>query len=94
MINYKLNDCIKKNTQMGVLSLFVVIALLYLTGTDYILKAVRVVYLNGETTASIDDHIYFENSVIKSGASNAWPKHKNYNNLYTSEKLTYLHERE
>ena len=31
-------------------------------------KAVRVVYLNGETTASIDDHIYFENSVIKSGA--------------------------
>ena len=72
---------LKKILKWVFLSLFVVIALLYLTGTDYILKAVRVVYLNGETTASIDDHIYFENSVIKSGASNAWPKHKNYNNL-------------
>jgi CubicO group peptidase (beta-lactamase class C family) len=83
---------LKKILKWVFLSLFVVIALLYLTGTDYILKAVRVVYLNGETTASIDDHIYFENSVIKSGASNAWPKHKNYNNLYTSERLNYLHE--
>ena len=69
---------LKKILKWVFLSLFVVIALLYLTDTDYILKAVRVVYLNGETTASIDDHIYFENSVIKSGASNAWPKHKNY----------------
>jgi len=74
------------------LSLVSIIALLYLTKTDYILKAVRVVYLNGETTASIDDYVYFENSTIKNRDASVWPKHKDYNSLYMPEKLTLLHE--
>lgn len=74
------------------LSLVSIIALLYLTKTDYILKAVRVVYLNGETTASIDDYVYFKNSTVKSGDASVWPKHKDYNSLYMPEKLTLLHE--
>ena len=74
------------------LSLVSIIALLYLTKTDYILKAVRVVYLNGETTASIDDYVYFENSTIKNRNASVWPKHKDYNSLYMPEKLTLLHE--
>ena len=74
------------------LSLVSIVALLYLTKTDYILKAVRVVYLNGETTASIDDYVYFENSTIKSVDASVWPKHKDYNSLYMPEKLTLLHE--
>jgi len=74
------------------LSLISIIALLYLTKTDYILKAVRVVYLNGETTASIDDYVYFENSTIKNRNASVWPKHKDYNSLYMPEKLTLLHE--
>ena len=74
------------------LSLVSLIALLYLTKTDYILKAVRVVYLNGETTASIDDYVYFENSTIKNRDASVWPKHKDYNSLYMPEKLTLLHE--
>ena len=74
------------------LSLVSIIALLYLTKTDYILKAVRVVYLNGETTASIDDHVYFKNSTIKNRDASVWPKHKDYNSLHMPEKLTVLHE--
>ena len=74
------------------LSLVSIIALLYLTKTDYILKAVRVVYLNGETTASIDDHIYFKNSSVKSRDASVWPKHKDYNSLHMPEKLTVLHK--
>ena len=74
------------------LSLVSIIALLYLTKTDYILKAVRVVYLNGETTASIDDHIYFKNSTVKSRDASVWPKHKDYNSLHMPEKLTVLHK--
>ena len=74
------------------LSLVSIVALLYLTKTDYILKAVRVVYLNGETTASIDDYVYFENSTIKNRDASVWPKHKDYNSLYMPEKLTLLHE--
>ena len=74
------------------MSLVSIIALLYLTKTDYILKAVRVVYLNGETTASIDDHVYFKNSTIKNRDASVWPKHKDYNSLHMPEKLTVLHE--
>ena len=37
----------------------VLIAGLYLTDTDYILKAVQTVYLQGNTTASIDDYHLF-----------------------------------
>jgi len=74
------------------LSLITIIALLYLTKTDYILKAVRVVYLNGETTASIDDYVYFKNSIVESRESSVWPKHKDYNNLDIPEKLTLLNE--
>ena len=74
------------------MSLFSIIALLYLTKTDYILKAVRVVYLNGETTASINDYVYFKNSTVKNRDASVWPKHKDYNSLHMPEKLTVLHE--
>ena len=65
---------------------------LYLTGTDYILKAVQTVYLQGNTTASIDDYTFFENKTINIGKSKAWPLHKNYNKIPATEKLLELHK--
>ena len=47
----------------------VLIAGLYLTDTDYILKAVQTVYLQGNTTASIDDYTFFENKTVNIGKS-------------------------
>ena len=32
---------------------------LYLSGTEYVLKAVQTIYLQGRTTASIDDYTRF-----------------------------------
>jgi hypothetical protein len=76
--------------------LIIIIAILiiglYLTGTDYILKAVQTVYLQGNTTASIDDYTFFENKTINIGKSKAWPLHKNYNKTPATEKLLELHK--
>ena len=70
----------------------VLIAGLYLTDTDYILKAVQTVYLQGNTTASIDDYPFFENKIVKIGKSKSWPLHKNYNKIPATEKLLELHK--
>ena len=70
----------------------VLIAGLYLTDTDYILKAVQTVYLQGNTTASIDDYPFFENKTVKIGKSKSWPLHKNYNKIPATEKLLELHK--
>lgn len=65
---------------------------LYITDTDYILKAVRTVYLQGHTTASINDYLFFENKTVNTGDSKAWPLHKNYNTIQPTEKLLDLHK--
>ena len=58
-----------------IMSLAALIILLYITDTDYLIKAVRVVYFKGHTTASIDDYVYFDNSTIKAGSPKKWPLH-------------------
>ena len=45
---------------VGILLLLVV--LLYVFNVDYLLKAVRTIYLNGHTTAFLEDYKYFEPS--------------------------------
>ena len=65
---------------------------LYATDTDYLFKAVRTVYFNGYTTAFIDDYSFFDNSVVASKDSKAWPLHKDYNKIPATEKLIKLHE--
>ena len=37
------------------------IAILYITDTDYLIKAVRTIYLKGHTTAYLEDYKEFEN---------------------------------
>ena len=68
--------------------LILVIAVLYLTDFNYILKGVRVVYLTGHTTAFIDDHSYFENEVIPASTNpQPWPLHKDFNTVGPTAKL-------
>ena len=63
------------------------IALLYLTNTDYLLKAVRTIYFNGHTTAFLSDYQYFDNALIEAGTHQPWPQHTNYNTASETEKL-------
>lgn len=70
----------------------VLIAGLYITDTDYIIKAIRTVYLNGHTTAFLDDYKFSENKTVKTGDSKAWPLHKDYNKVSATKKLLDLHK--
>jgi CubicO group peptidase (beta-lactamase class C family) len=64
-----------------------IIVLLYLFDVDYLLKAVRVVYLNGKTTAYLDDYTHFDNREIKKGTAQPWALHKQYNTVKPTQRL-------
>lgn len=68
------------------------VALLYVFNVDYLLKAIRITYLNGHTTAFLDDYKYFDNNVI-SAVSNPqpWPISKQYNQLKSTSELEKTH---
>lgn len=73
--------------------ILVIILLLYALGYDYILKAVRVTYLTGHSTAFIDDHPYFENNVVENAKTiSEWPEHAEYNSAKSTQKLDSLHD--
>jgi len=73
--------------------LLLVVATLYLTDYDYILKGVRVVYLTGHTTAFIDDHIHFDNENIQASVHpQSWALHKDYNSVEPTNDLKKINE--
>ncbi|OIQ23571.1 serine hydrolase [Lacinutrix sp. MedPE-SW] len=63
------------------------IAILYITDTDYLLKAVRTIYMRGYTTAFLDDYKRFDNRTIDVGTPQPWPNHKKYNTAKETETL-------
>jgi hypothetical protein len=69
-----------------------IIILLYLFDVDYLIKAVRVVYLNGHTTAYLDDYTYFENRTIEKGTPQPWAVHKEYNKVKPTQRLEETHK--
>ena len=60
---------------------------LYLTDTDYLIKAVRTIYFKGHTTAYLEDYKYFDNQPIENGSPQPWPNHKDYNSITETEAL-------
>lgn len=82
-----------KNFFKGLLFfVLLIVAALYITDYDYILKGVRVVYMTGHTTAYIDDHPHFENATIVNGTPQPWPQHTAYNTITPSKQLQKVHE--
>jgi CubicO group peptidase (beta-lactamase class C family) len=82
----------KKLLKWFVLPLAIIVALLYIFDVDYLLKAVRVVYLHGKTTAYLDDYTHFDNRVIHKGTSQPWAEAKDYNNVKGTERLEAVHK--
>ncbi len=60
---------------------------LYVTGTDYLIKAVRCTYLQGHTTASIDDAKYFDQNLILANQPTPWKKHELYGEFDLNDRL-------
>lgn len=69
-----------------------VIGLLYVTDTDYLLKAVRTIYLTGHTTAYLKDYEKFDNQIVEAGDHQPWPTHKAYNETPATDFLKKCHE--
>lgn len=72
--------------------LVAIVLLLYIFNVDYLIKAVRVVYLHGKTTAYLDDYTHFDNRVVKKGIGQPWALHKNYNKVKGTTRLEDVHK--
>lgn len=71
-------------------SILLLVAVLYITDTDYLIKAARTIYLNGETTAFLEDYKEFDNAEVENSTSQPWPNHIAYNSVKETEKLDQL----
>ncbi|WP_298755286.1 serine hydrolase [uncultured Psychroserpens sp.] len=79
---------IKKFLKVLVLLFGLIILVLYITDTDYLIKAVRTIYMKGHTTAFLEDYKEFDNQAIEaSDTPQPWVNHKNYNSVTTTPKL-------
>ena len=77
-----------KKLLKGIVILFaLLIAALYITDTDYLIKAVRTIYLKGYTTAYLEDYKEFDNQSVKKGTSQPWHNHNDYNKVEPTERL-------
>ncbi|MEO8253848.1 MAG: serine hydrolase [Flavobacterium sp.] len=73
--------------------ILITVVLLYVFKMDYLIKAVRVTYLNGHKTAFLEDYNYFPNRIIeKSSVAQPWKIAKNCNQIKATQKLEKLHQ--
>ncbi|MCD2258170.1 serine hydrolase domain-containing protein [Psychroserpens luteolus] len=84
---------IKKFLKVLVLLFGLIILVLYITDTDYLIKAVRTIYMKGHTTAFLEDYKEFDNQAIEaSDAPQPWVNHKDYNSVTTTPKLEKVNQ--
>ena len=68
------------------------ILILYVFDVDYLLRAVKTIYLKGHTTAFLEDYKEFPNRTIQKGTAQPWAVSKDYNSIPATEKLTTPHK--
>ena len=81
---------LKKTLKVLIIFFALLVAVLYITDTDYLLKAVRTIYLKGHTTAYLEDYKEFDNQAIPNGTPQPWPNHKDYNSVSETETLNKI----
>lgn len=83
---------VKKLLTWTILLCGIIVIALYATDTDYLIKAVRTIYLNGHTTAYLNDYKKFDNRPIAPGLPQPWPNHKDYNTVKATALLSNIHK--
>ena len=78
---------LKKFLKFILIFFALVIAVLYITDTDYLIKAVRTIYMKGHTTAFLEDYKKFDNQVIETSTPQPWSNHKDYNTMTITPEL-------
>jgi len=86
---------LKKILGIITLSIALLVIVLYLTGYNYIFKAVKIVYGNGHITSFIDDFRFFPTRKINNKPDNIWywPQHKRYNQIKPTQRLFDEHKK-
>jgi len=62
-------------------------AYIVVSGKTYVYKAIKIGYLKGHNTATIEDYQYFENRVIENGEAVQWPESVDFNKEEISPAL-------
>lgn len=70
---------------LGILLLLV--AILYITGNDYIIRGVQLTYMKGHKTANIDDYKDFDNNLILASQPQPWEQHELFNKIPLTDTL-------
>ena len=83
---------LKKTLKVIIILFTLIIATLYITDTDYLIKAVRTIYLRGYTTAFLDDYKRFDNATIDISQPQPWTNHKDYNTVKPTKKLEEINK--
>ena len=78
---------IKKTIKFLLVVISLLVITLYITDTDYLIKAVRTIYLKGNSTAYLEDYKEFDNQTIDIGTPQPWTNHNNYNKIQPTERL-------
>ena len=82
-----------KKIGIGVVVFFTtVIILLYVFNVDYLIRAVKTIYLKGEVTAFLEDYKEFPNREIKKGIAQPWAISKVYNKTALTPVLEQTHK--
>ena len=68
------------------------ILILYVFDVDYLLRAVKTIYLKGHTTAFLEDYKEFPNRTIQKGIAQPWAVSKDYNSVPATDKLNTTHK--
>nr|WP_321233001.1 serine hydrolase [uncultured Psychroserpens sp.] len=83
---------LKKFFKFLVIFFGLLIIVLYITDTDYLIKAVRTIYMKGHTTAFLEDYKEFDNQAIEAGVSQPWINHQDYNAVTVTPKLEKVNQ--
>jgi len=78
---------LKKIFKYLIIVFALLIAILYITDTDYLIKAVRTIYAKGHKTAYLEDYHEFDNRIIETGTAQPWAFHEDYNKATETETL-------
>ena len=79
-----------------ILALFLIslTVLAYAFNVDYLIKAIRTIYIKGHQTAFLEDYKEFDNGTIaKSDVAQPWAIHKNYNKIKATPTLEEIHKK-
>ncbi|MGB1170677.1 MAG: serine hydrolase domain-containing protein [Flavobacteriaceae bacterium] len=84
----------KKKISVIIIGLAFAYGLLFISGYDWFLKGIGVIYLTGHDTAFLDDYRYFDNRAVPAPeVAQPWPDHEQFNQLEVSEALEAYHKK-